>query len=102
MNEYKKESEGFKGGRGGRSKSNTGAALGTSILANSGVVAHAGGITQCSSTDTTWFCWLSRLVGILQYVLYIFVILLAVYYFILPFLAKKLGFSGSKKGGRYR
>jgi len=96
MNYYNKKSEPFKGGRGGRSKSNTGA------LGNSGVVAHAGGITQCSSTDTTWFCWLSRVVGILNYVLYIFVILLAVYYFILPFLAKKLGFSGSKKGGRYR
>jgi hypothetical protein len=102
MDEYRDEYEAFKGGRGGRSKSNTGAALGTSILANSGVVAHAGGITQCSSTDTTWFCWLSRLVGMLQYVLYIFFVLLLVYYFVFPFISKKLGFSGSKKGGRYR
>jgi hypothetical protein len=94
----KDKKEAFKGGRGG------GGRLGASMLGNSGLMVHAGGITQCSSTDQTWFCWLSRLVGIIQYVFFLIVIVFIVYYFVYyfvwPIIAKKLGFSGSRKGKR--
>jgi len=96
MDEYKEEYEAFKG-RSGGGQSNAG----SSLLANSGVIAHTGAITQCSSTDTTWFCWLSRLVGTLQYIFMILIVIFLIYYFVLPFLANKLGFSGSKKRGGY-
>jgi hypothetical protein len=88
--------EAFKGGRGGGSASSGG--LGASMLGNSGLMVHAGGITQCSSTDQSWFCWLSRLVGMIQYVFFLIVIVFMVYYFVWPIIAKKLGFSGSRKG----
>jgi hypothetical protein len=91
----KQKKEGFKGGRGGGNGS-----LGTSILGNSGLMVHAGGITQCSSTDQTWFCWLSRLVGMIQYVFFLIVIIFIIYYFVWPIIAKKLGFSGSRRGKR--
>lgn len=91
----KEKKESFKGGGGGR-----GGSLGTSILENSGLIVHAGGITQCSSTDQTWFCWLSRLVGMIQYVLFILVIIFVLYYLVWPIIGKKLGFSGKAKGKR--
>jgi hypothetical protein len=94
MEHMKEEMDGFKGGRGGAS----GGSLGTSILGNSGLMVHAGGITQCSSTDQTWFCWLSRLVGMIQYVFFLIVIVFIVYYFIWPMISKNLGFSGSRRG----
>ena len=95
MDPMKEEMESFKGGRGGGGGSSGN--LGTSILGNSGLMVHAGGITQCSSTDQTWFCWLSRLVGMIQYVLFILVIIFVIYYIVWPFVAKKLGFSGKAK-----
>ena len=70
----KEKKEAFKGGRGGGSSG-----LGASMLGNSGLMVHAGGITQCSSTDQTWFCWLSRLVGMIQYVFFLIVIVFMVY-----------------------
>jgi hypothetical protein len=91
----KQKKEGFKGRR---SSGSTG--LGASMLGNSGLMVHAGGITQCSSTDQTWFCWLSRLVGMIQYVFFLIVIIFIVYYFVWPIIGKKLGFSGSRKGKR--
>ena len=93
----KQKKEGFKG-RGGGSASSGG--LGASMLGNSGLMVHAGGITQCSSTDQTWFCWLSRLVSMIQYVFFLIVIVFIVYYFVWPIITKKLGFSGSRKGKR--
>ena len=95
MDPLKEEMESFKGGRGGGGGSSGN--LGTSILGNSGLMVHAGGITQCSSTDQTWFCWLSRLVGMIQYVLFILVIIFVLYYIVWPFVAKKLGFSSKGK-----
>jgi hypothetical protein len=90
----KQKKEGFKGRGGGRSDSG----LGASMLGNSGLMVHAGGITQCSSTDQTWFCWLSRLVSMIQYVFFLIVIVFMVYYFVWPIIGKKLGFSGSRRG----
>lgn len=90
----KEKKEAFKGGGGGRGGSGS---LGTSMLGNSGLMVHAGGITQCSSTDQTWFCWLSRLVGMIQYVFFLIVIVFMVYYLVWPMMAKKLGFSGKGK-----
>jgi hypothetical protein len=98
MDPIKEKKEAFKGGRGGGGGSSGN--IGTSILGNSGLMVHAGGITQCSSTDQTWFCWLSRLVGIIQYVLFILVIIFVLYYFVWPMVSKNLGFSGSRKGKR--
>ena len=95
----KENKEAFKGGRGGGSSGRS-SSLGASMLGNSGLMVHAGGITQCSSTDQTWFCWLSRLVGIIQYVFFLIVIVFMVYYFVWHIIAKKLGFSGSRKGKR--
>ena len=89
--------ESFKGGRGGGSSGRSNGSLGASMLGNSGLMVHAGGITQCSSNDQTWFCWLSRLVGMIQYVLFILVIIFVIYYIVWPFVAKKLGFSGKAK-----
>jgi hypothetical protein len=91
----KQKKEAFKGGRGDGGASS---GLGASMLGNSGLMVHAGGITQCSSTDQTWFCWLSRLVGMIQYVFFLIVIVFMVYYFVWPIIAKKLGFSGSRRG----
>ena len=96
----KEKKEAFKGGRGGGGRSSGGGGGGASMLGNSGLMVHAGGITQCSSTDQTWFCWLSRLVGMIQYVFFLIVIVFIVYYFVWPMIAKKLGFSGSRKGKR--
>jgi len=103
----KQKKEGFKGRGSGSASSGSASSgsassgsLGTSILENSGLMVHAGGITQCSSTDQTWFCWLSRLVGMIQYVFFLIVIVVMVYYFVWPIIAKKLGFSGSRKGKR--
>jgi len=96
MDPMKEEIESFKGGRGGGGHGSE--SLGTSILGNSGLMVHAGGITQCSSTDQTWFCWLSRLVGMIQYVLFILVIIFVLYYFVWPMISKNLGFSGSRRG----
>ena len=90
----KQKKEGFKGRGGGSGSSG----LGASMLGNSGLMVHAGGITQCSSTDQTWFCWLSRLVSMIQYVFFLIVIVFMVYYFVWPIIAKKLGFSGSHRG----
>lgn len=99
----KEKKEAFKGGRGGggsSGRSSGGGGGGASMLGNSGLMVHAGGITQCSSTDQTWFCWLSRLVGMIQYVFFLIVIIFIVYYFVWHIIAKKLGFSGSRKGKR--
>jgi hypothetical protein len=94
----KEKKEGFKGGRGGGRGSES---LGASMLGNSGLMVHAGGITQCSSTDQSWFCWLSRLVGMIQYVFFLIVIIFIVYYFVWHIIAKKLGFSGKRRGYKY-
>lgn len=96
----KEKKEAFKGSRGSGGSSGRSSGLGASMLGNSGLMVHAGGITQCSSTDQSWFCWLSRLVGIIQYVLYILVIIAVLYYIVWPIIAKKLGFSGKGKGKR--
>ena len=96
MDPIKEKKEAFKGGSGSSSGN-----IGTSILGNSGVMVHAGAITQCSSTDQTWFCWLSRLVGMIQYVLFILVIIFVLYYLVWPIIAKKLGFSGKRRGYKY-
>lgn len=98
----KEKKEAFKGGRGGggRSSGGGGGGGGASMLGNSGLMVHAGGITQCSSTDQTWFCWLSRLVGMIQYIIVLILIGYLIYYVVWPMMTKKLGFSGSRKGKR--
>ena len=88
-----REEEGFKGGK-------SGGGLGSSIIGNSGMMFHAGGITQCSSTDQTWFCYLSRLVGMISYIMFLIVIVYLIYIFVWPWVAKRLGFRGAGGGRR--
>lgn len=91
-NRMEREEEGFKGG-----KSSGG--LG-SIAGNSGMMFHAGGITQCSSTDQTWFCFLSRLVGMISYIMFLIAVVYLIYIFVWPWVAKRLGFRGAGGGRR--
>lgn len=86
-----REEEGFKGGK-------SGGGLGSSIAANSGLMFHAGSITHCSSTDQSWFCYLSRLVGIIGNIIFLIVIVYIIYIFVWPWVAEKLGFG--KRSGR--
>jgi hypothetical protein len=91
-----REEEGFK------SKSSGAAAggLGSSIIGNSGMMFHAGGITQCSSTDQTWFCYLSRLVGMISYIIFLIAMVYLIYIFVWPWITKRLGFRGAGGGRR--
>jgi hypothetical protein len=87
------EKEGFKGGKGGGG----GAA---SMFGNSGMMFHAGAITQCSPTDQTWFCYLSRIVGMISYIIFLIAIVYLIYTFAWPWIAKRLGFRGAGGGRR--
>jgi hypothetical protein len=64
------------------------------------VMFHTGAITQCSSTDQTWFCYLSRIVGIIGYIIFLIAIVYLIYIFVWPWVAEKLGFG--KRGALHR
>ena len=89
-NRMEREEEGFKGGKSG----------GSSMFGNSGMMFHTGAITQCSPTDQTLFCSLSRIVGIISYIIFLIAIVYLIYIFVWPWIAKRLGFRGAGGGRR--
>ena len=86
-----REEEGFKGGKGGG---------GGGGMAAPGMMFHAGAITQCSPTDQTFFCSLSRIVGIIGNIMFLIAIVYLIYIFVWPWVAEKLGFGKRGAGGR--
>ncbi len=45
-----------------------------------GMVFHAGTVNTCSSTDSSWYCALSRMVASIQGLFSIFIIFIALYF----------------------
>jgi hypothetical protein len=94
--DLKKQKEGFKGGRG-----SGGAAGGaaSSMLSNSGMQLHTGGVTMCPPSDQTFYCQLNRFFGYISYFLTAVALIYIFYVFVWPYIAKKGRglFSGGKR-----
>jgi hypothetical protein len=79
--DLKKKKEGFKG-----SKSS---GAGSSMLSNSGLQLHTGGVTMCPPSDQTFYCQLSRFFGYISYFITAIALIYIFYVFVWPYIAKK-------------